>query len=311
MDQLKEDQLKEDQLKEQQLKENANEWTDENNTFQYITGVQCSKNVFGSHDPKKSAQWIKRCPSNTTWEEARYLIEQKMNLHCDSKQKIEAERSYIVGWLWNDLIKNWRKDAEPLNDPKRQMKSSDRIIVARKPLTRRHHGMYVPQRFRATNDLKTEDITTNNSIITFSDDMTEEEKIKHLINIQTQRIVNHSSKQKISSISKSAIPSSSFTVHQHASDRLNNANKRVPPPEYICHRCGVVGHFKEDCPTLEDDTFIPLDQRRCPTGVPKIFMREAITEEERRTAWITEDGKYVMMKIQIQDMKTSVVPPQK
>jgi protein MPE1 len=51
---------------------------------------------------------------------------------------------------------------------------------------------------------------------------------------------------------------------------------RPPPPGYVCYRCGVKGHFIQDCPTNGDTTFDRPKVKRT-TGIPKSFLKEIDT----------------------------------
>ena len=69
-----------------------------------------------------------------------------------------------------------------------------------------------------------------------------------------------------------------------------------PPYHYICHRCGERGHWKDECPTLNDANFVPLTETRPSTGIPKSFLRPAKTEEEKKNAMVDRDGNLVVYK---------------
>ena len=76
---------------------------------------------------------------------------------------------------------------------------------------------------------------------------------------------------------------------------LKNDNR--PPSNYICHRCRVRGHWKHHCPTLQDDTFIPLNPFKLPTGIPKTMLKMAHTSEEQQEAMMTKEGLFVMRNL--------------
>lgn len=48
---------------------------------------------------------------------------------------------------------------------------------------------------------------------------------------------------------------------------------RQPPPMYVCYRCGVKGHYIQDCPTNGDAKFDRPKVKRT-TGIPKSFLKE-------------------------------------
>eukprot|EP00249_Psilotum_nudum_P024833 c29303_g1_i1 orf=335-3025(-) len=47
--------------------------------------------------------------------------------------------------------------------------------------------------------------------------------------------------------------------------------KKTPPPGYICHRCGVSGHYIQHCPTNGDPAF-DIKKVKPPTGIPKSML---------------------------------------
>ena len=76
-----------------------------------------------------------------------------------------------------------------------------------------------------------------------------------------------------------------------------------PPPNYVCHRCAVPGHWIYDCPTQfqqEDeagsgDPHKKNEKRVRPTtGIPKSFLQSVDKLEDGKNALITSDGKLVV-----------------
>ncbi|KAH7352683.1 hypothetical protein KP509_19G058400 [Ceratopteris richardii] len=53
--------------------------------------------------------------------------------------------------------------------------------------------------------------------------------------------------------------------------RTIGPEKRVPPPGYICHRCGIAGHFIQHCSTNGDPAF-DVKKMKPPTGIPKSML---------------------------------------
>jgi len=47
---------------------------------------------------------------------------------------------------------------------------------------------------------------------------------------------------------------------------------RIPPPNYICYRCGQTGHYIQNCPTNGDPRF-NLKKVKKATGIPKSFLK--------------------------------------
>ncbi|KAJ1503783.1 hypothetical protein HMI54_007786 [Coelomomyces lativittatus] len=73
---------------------------------------------------------------------------------------------------------------------------------------------------------------------------------------------------------------------------------RPPPPGYVCYRCGVKGHFIQDCPTNGDTTFDRPKVKRT-TGIPKSFLKEIATPPNQplptgtNTVMMNAEGKMV------------------
>lgn len=84
---------------------------------------------------------------------------------------------------------------------------------------------------------------------------------------------------------------SALGTGMHASSYIRNMHL------IKCKACGEAGHIPRTCPKMiSDPSFVPLNRRRPPTGIPKSMLREAKTEDEIRSAWITAEGKYVVKK---------------
>jgi len=64
-----------------------------------------------------------------------------------------------------------------------------------------------------------------------------------------------------------------------------------PPPDYICHRCGKHGHWKQDC--LNRSHKPVFVEPKMPMGIPKTMLRQA-TEQEKANAMKTDTGEYVV-----------------
>ncbi|KAJ7537906.1 hypothetical protein O6H91_11G027400 [Diphasiastrum complanatum] len=47
--------------------------------------------------------------------------------------------------------------------------------------------------------------------------------------------------------------------------------KRTPPQGYVCHRCGVTGHYIQHCPTNGDPAY-DMKKVKLPTGIPKTML---------------------------------------
>lgn len=67
------------------------------------------------------------------------------------------------------------------------------------------------------------------------------------------------------------------------------------PADYICYRCGIKGHYINQCPTN-----VQVDVKRS-TGIPRSFMMPA--KADQRGALLTATGEYVVPIIDHQAYK--------
>lgn len=250
-------------------------------TFVYLSGAQCSPDSWGIKDkPILTALSERRCPAFLKWEDARFLIEYKFGIHQTTAiTKANVINTYIEGYLWVDGVTNWRKELKRiLHDY--VMQPTDRVVVIRKPYKAKREP-YVPLLFRRVNTIAEDDVK-----IEFTSEMTDDEKLQLLMEAQAERMENSErTRTAFVELHPSDIDGAGTTHHK----------RQKPPADYVCHRCNVPGHFIQHCPTLSDPDFVPEYERRCPSGIPKKFLREATTEEERKRAWITAEGKYVIL----------------
>jgi len=63
----------------------------------------------------------------------------------------------------------------------------------------------------------------------------------------------------------------------------------VPPPSYICHRCGKPGHFIQFCPTNSDPNF-NIHRVKKPTGIPKSFLTPVPESEAHKAGTLMMPG---------------------
>lgn len=94
-------------------------------------------------------------------------------------------------------------------------------------------------------------------------------------------------------------------------------NEDLPPPGYVCYRCGGKDHWIKNCPTMSDPTYEARRVKKT-TGIPRSYMKTIAREEveerlsnpsisgiqtnengdlvdaQGNTYMVTEEGDYVM-----------------
>ncbi|CAH8521163.1 unnamed protein product [Dicrocoelium dendriticum] len=68
----------------------------------------------------------------------------------------------------------------------------------------------------------------------------------------------------------------------------------IPPASYICHKCGLPGHWIHNCPGVRDTTGKMIDVKtvKRPTGIPQDFLLEV--EAGTPGAYLGKSGKYMV-----------------
>ncbi|KAK9476937.1 DWNN domain-containing protein [Lipomyces japonicus] len=78
------------------------------------------------------------------------------------------------------------------------------------------------------------------------------------------------------------------------------APSHPPPAGYVCYRCGLRGHWIQNCPTNNDPNWEHRRVKRT-TGIPKAFLK-TVSQEEFSAAgnnekfMVNEDGEYVVVQ---------------
>ena len=274
--------------------------------FCYVFGSNCQPDFFGSRCLEASAV-MKTLKCGLSWDEARFLLEKKHGLFDVKQRKANLVGTFFHGLLWTEGLKDWRREAQPV--PRDHiMTHRDRVIVVRRPLLR---GLqpYVPPRFRPEMEqmdretLTQEEKNKEERIIRFFDrmktgtafleHMTEEEKIERIMGqMEDQSSVDALRDRLLQRHKRSRYG------QFHPSDlELQPSLLQPPPPTYLCHRCGQRGHWRYLCPTLSGSRVVPVSVPKLPSGIPKTMLREAQSDEERRNAMMTDDGRLVVMKL--------------
>lgn len=71
--------------------------------------------------------------------------------------------------------------------------------------------------------------------------------------------------------------------------------KNEPPADYVCHRCRQKGHWKPDCPTWSDASFVP-PVRLATHGIPRATLRPATAEEAKQRCYEASDGSLWVLR---------------
>ena len=263
--------------------------------FRYIYGCNCESDYFGLRKLESNPynNIVKTMETNISWDNARFLIEQRHGFFDIKKKKSDLTNSYIVGYFWTPDLLDWRKQAKIVPST-HILTEKDNIIVVRKPL-KTGALLYVPNQYRSEfekekTELMQQIINEKPQNVQFNDIMSEEEKMNILIGSNTSnekikslyQLYNHQKKQYASyHPSETEKPPQVFTK---------------PPLYYQCHRCGIKGHWKHQCPTLTNPTFVSLDKIKNASGIPKSLLKMAISEEEKKMAMMTSDGNFMVLK---------------
>ncbi|CAO3672611.1 unnamed protein product [Rhizopus microsporus] len=70
--------------------------------------------------------------------------------------------------------------------------------------------------------------------------------------------------------------------------------QRVPPPNYVCYRCGQKGHYINQCPTNGDKEYDKHPRIKRTTGIPRSFLK--VIEEPKNAVKAGTGGLMVTSK---------------
>lgn len=93
-----------------------------------------------------------------------------------------------------------------------------------------------------------------------------------------------------------------FNKPQPSAATTGNNPDDVPPPGYMCYRCGSKDHWIKNCPTNNDPNWEGKRIKRT-TGIPKTYLKtvEKPEDDSSKTYLMNEEGQYV---VQVADSKT-------
>ena len=202
-------------------------------------------------------------PSGETWEMSRYHIERRIGIHDTMRQnKANVNHTAVTGYFYEDWLKAGKRHRDSIPIAANYvMRAGDRVLIFRValPLNEKPH---VPAAILQQEQEKEERLKQEQQQDMWKE-LSEEDRLSNFLSTPSQF--------------------------------YQQAQRRTPPPGYVCHRCGISGHFKSHCPTLLDSNFVPEIQRRKTTGIPRSLLRKA-TPEEASTAMIHMDGTLMVPK---------------
>ncbi|EGG07942.1 uncharacterized protein MELLADRAFT_77478 [Melampsora larici-populina 98AG31] len=71
----------------------------------------------------------------------------------------------------------------------------------------------------------------------------------------------------------------------------------IPPQGYICYRCGLKGHWIQNCPTNDDPEFEGRPRIKRTTGIPKSFLQKVESAVvQGKSVMVTADGSFVIAR---------------
>ena len=120
--------------------------------------------------------------------------------------------------------------------------------------------------------------------------------IKHLSSSTTSFSSNSSEVSKIQSISQAGSNMMKMSYDSKSSQTPSSYGSGVPPPWYVCHRCGESGHYIHQCPTNEDPDF-DFRKIKTATGIPRSQLKRVDPDEGEDGAVMLPEGGVAIMQL--------------
>ena len=97
------------------------------------------------------------------------------------------------------------------------------------------------------------------------------------------------------------IPGQSASSPMPPPHLMFGAALKVPPPNYVCHKCGGKDHFIQQCPTVTSRQLEAVPVIRRTTGIPKTFLKTIAPEDigtlgADQGVMVTDEGKLVIVQ---------------
>ncbi|TID22216.1 Zinc finger RING/FYVE/PHD-type protein [Venturia nashicola] len=202
---------------------------------------------------------------------------------------------------------------EEYTDDTTTIPRSSSVVARRLPAARHGHGKaarYVSGKapVNAKNSYRTEasksaiqpkPITQSNSTVDLGRPQTEEERIAAMFAAEGSQWEQQQQEM--------ANAKPVWNNNKGHNKRPINVPDHEPPAKYICHRCGLAGHWIQLCPTNDDPNFEQKPKIKRTTGIPRSFMKkvekpvgatdDGLTEESNQggTIMLDADGNHVIV----------------
>lgn len=214
----------------------------------------------------------------------------------DLKKEIIAENKLGDGTAFDLRLYNNDTNEEYADDTLVIPRSTS-VIARRSPPARPGKGTgsrYVTGKPRITKVTLNNASTTNTTAAPAAADsqMSEQERIQMMFNNQSDQW------KETQQTMAGATPV--FNKPTQSSTTANNPDD-VPPPGYMCYRCGSKDHWIKNCPTNDDPNWEGKRIKRT-TGIPKTYLKtvEKPDEDSSKSYLMNEEGQYV---VQVADSK--------
>lgn len=231
----------------------------------YYFKAELPSNGFDTNSAKKVA-------ANQEWEMACYQIEKGLGFHNKMRQhKENVVNTQVVAYFYQDWLDSGKQHRQCECVPHDYvLQDGDKLILFRQALPR-NVPLHIPRQIRQQQEA-VDDLLERANREQKWQELSEDDRIADMLTLDSK-------KTNFSGVSVRSQKGSSI--------------QGIPPPSYICHRCMKPGHFKQQCPTLEDASFVPMDRRRRTTGIPSSMLRKA-KPDEYGWAWIHSDGSLMV-----------------
>jgi len=127
------------------------------------------------------------------------------------------------------------------------------------------------------------------SSLQFTDDMTEQQRLTLICTAGT-RLLTAANNIRVGASSAEGTGAAGGTDRRFNSNEDRKRKRgRYPPRNYVCKRCGISGHWYNECPTHGDAKFDVVRKIAC-TGIPRALLRRIDMPEQTSGATVMVRG---------------------